>query len=184
MRKLCFILCIITLLFAFNSCVSYDENIDNYYRDIEEYNADKFMPDLLEIGAYQSIEYYCRKDEPIFPIYSMKLIVKYDAETFAKEKERLEGAYTYLQEPQKAEFDEKYYTIPVVRFSVGEFDFRVVELEDTCYPKNFGMIGISEKSCTVVYLWSYDVDCDYICAVEDDGLKEMYEYVSYRFHLE
>ena len=184
MRKFCFTLCIITILFAFNSCVFYNDKLDYYYNDIKEYHADKFMPNLDEIGECYSIKYYSRKDELIFPAYSLKLIAKYDAETFAKEKERLEDAYTYLQEPQKAEFDEKYYTIPVVRFSVGEFDFRVVELEDTCYPKNFGMIGISEKSCTVVYLWSYDVDCDYICAVEDDGLKEMYEYVSYRFHLE
>ena len=184
MKKICFILCIITLLFAFNSCVFYNDKLDYYYNDIKEYHADKFMPNLDEIGECYSIKYYCRKDELIFPVYSLKLIAKYDAEAFAKEKERLESAYTYLQEPQKFLDEEDTYTMPVVAFSIAGFDFRVVQFEDTEYPKNFGMVGISETNCQIVYLWQYAPDFDCISQPGEDRLERMLEYINYYFHME
>ena len=53
------------------------------------------MPNLDEIGDYKDAKYFIRKDESLFPEYSMQLVIKYDEEIFLKEKERLESAYTY-----------------------------------------------------------------------------------------
>ena len=47
------------------------------------------MPELDAIDEYKDIEYYSRKDESIFPEYSMQLVVKYNEEEFLKEKEIL-----------------------------------------------------------------------------------------------
>jgi len=142
------------------------------------------MPDLDEINNYKQINYFFRKDETLFVDYSMQLIVKYDDEDFSKEKERLKNAYVYLEEPQKAEWDDAFYTIPLEKVSVGGFEIKVVKLEDTIYPRKFGMIGVSNEKCEIAYLWIYAIDLDYICEENEDKNKEMKEFIEYYFSLE
>ena len=89
-----------------------------------------------------------------------------------------------MQEPQKFLDEEDTYTMPVVAFSIAGVDFRVVQFEDTEYPKNFGMVGISETNCQIVYLWQYAPDFDYISQPGEDRLERMLEYINYYFHME
>ena len=164
------------------ACIKTNSNIDNYAEDIEAYAASAFMPTLDDINEYEDVEYFSRKDNGIFPEYSMQLVVKYDEENFSAEKERLETAYTYLDEPQK--LDDTHCTIPVKTFSAAGFDFKIAKFEDTVYPKNFGMVGLSDESCEIAYLWLYAPDLDYICQTDADEIKEMNEFIAYYFSLE
>lgn len=140
------------------------------------------MPSLDDIGEYEDVEYFSRKDNGIFPEYSMQLVVKYDEENFSAEKQRLETAYTYLDEPQK--LNDEHYTIPVETFSVAGFDFKIAKFEDTVFPKNFGMVGISDENHEIAYLWLYAPDLDYICETGANEIKEMSEFIEYYFSLE
>lgn len=183
-RKILLILVSVFLTFMCCSCVKTDNNIENYADDIEKYQADLFMPNLEDIGEYKTAEYFTRKDETIFPEYSMQLIVKYDQETYFKEKERLETAYTYLDKPQKPDYDDDVYTIPIEEFSSAEFDFKIAVFEDTVFPKNFGMIGVSDEKLEIAYLWVYDQDLDYICETDENEVKAMNEFIEYHFSLD
>ena len=142
------------------------------------------MPNLDDIGEYKEVEYFIRKDVSILPEYSMQLVVKYDEEEFLKEKEKLNTAYTYLEEPQKADFDDTVYTIPLEEFSAIGFDFKIAKFEDTVYPKNFGMVGISDEMFEIAYLWIYSPDLDYICKTNANEIKKMNEFIEYYFSLQ
>ena len=142
------------------------------------------MPGLDEIGEYNDVGYFSRKDKSIFPDCSMQLVVKYDEEEYLKEKEKLNTAYTYLEEPQKADFDDTVYTIPIEEFSADGYDFKIAKFEDTVYPKNFGMVGTSDEKFEIVYLWLYAPDLDYICETTANEIKEMNEFLEYHFSLE
>ena len=85
-RVLCAILALI-LLFAFCSCDTEEEyyDINNYSEDVEFCEAEKFMPNLNELGEYIDIEYLCTKNFAFFPEHTIKLIVKYSSEDYAKE---------------------------------------------------------------------------------------------------
>lgn len=183
MKKFVAIIIVVIIMLTLCSCVTTDTDINNYDNDIKKYQASSFMPDLDDIGDYKNISYFSKKVEAIFPDYSMQLIVKYDEETFLKEKERLETAYTYLDKPQKSDWYDTDYTMPVSEFSVAGFDFKIAVFEDTDYPKNFGMVGVSDKTQEIAYLWAYCPDLDLICTVNDDAEKEMLEFINYLFSL-
>ena len=180
-RVLCVIIALI-LLFAFCACDTEEEyyDINNYSEDVEFCEAEKFMPNLNELGEYTDIEYLCTKNFAFFPEHTIKLIVKYSSEDYAKEKERLKTAYEYLDEPQISGSD---YTMPVTSFSTEGFYIRVVKFEDTRYPKNFGMVGISNETCEIAYLWVDAGDLDVICAIDDDPNKGMINKFKYWFDL-
>ena len=184
MKKCLVVFLILIITLALCSCVKIDNNIENYANDIEKYQADLFMPKLEDIGEYKGVEYFIRKDETIFPDYSMQLVVKYDKEGFLKEKKRLETAYIYLDESQKPDFDDTVYTIPIEEFSSAAFDFKIAVFEDTVYPKNFGMVGISDENFEIAYLWIYAPDLDYICETDANEIKEMNEFIEYHFSLQ
>ena len=183
MRKISVMIITLMITLILCSCVKTDNNIDNYVDDIEAYEASVFMPNLDNIGKYKDIEYFSKKDESIFPEYSMQLVVKYNEEEFLKEKEILNTAYTYLESPQKADFDDTVFTIPIEEFSAYGYDFKITKFEDTVYPKNFGMIGISDEKFEIVYLWIYAPDLDYICETNANEIKEINEFLEYYFSL-
>ena len=183
MKKIIAMITITVFALTLCSCVKTDNNIDNYSDDIKAYEASSFMPGLDKIGKYNDVEYFSKKDEGIFPEYSMQLVVKYDEEEFLKEKENLNSAYTYLEEPQKADFDDTVYTIPIESFSAYGYDFKISKFEDTVYPKNFGMVGVSDDNFEIVYLWLYAPDLDYICETNENEIKGMNEFIEYHFSL-
>lgn len=177
-----FILALVNVLYL-PSCVITDNDIDNYYDDVKNYYAGSFMPDLKTMSGYTEAEYYSRKDNNIFPEYSLQLIVRYEEDNFIKEKERLEDAYMYLDEPRKL-YDDNCYTIPVESFSISGYNFKIVNSADDSFPKRFGMIGISDEKYEIAYLWVYCPDLDYICESDDDRYEKMLEFVTTHFKLE
>ena len=97
-----------------------------------------------EIDDYIEIDYLCKESLAFFPSFSIQFIVKYDSEIFLKERIRLETAHAYIDEPQKYSGDNDY-TMPIESFSVSGFNFKIAKFDNTVYPKNFGMVGISES---------------------------------------
>ncbi len=180
MKRIITIIMMVITTLTFCSCEKTDNNIKNYGNDIKNYQAQSFMPDLDNIGEYVNIDYFSKKYESFFPEYSMQLVVKYNEEEFLKEKERLETAYTYLDKPQ---LDDTDYRMPVKQFSAYGFDFKIAVFEDTVFPKNYGMVGISDQSQEIAYLWAYCPDLDLICTISEDGQKEMLKFVDYLFDL-
>ena len=183
MKKLLSAILVVFLMFTLCSCVSSDRNIDNYLKDRMKYEATRFMPSFDSLGDYKNIEYYSRKDDGLFPEYSMQLVVSYDEDTFLSQKQRLETAYTYLEEPQTLDGDISLYTIPVTDFSYMGFDFKVAVFDDTDYPKNFGMVGISEDNYEISYLWLYAFDLDFICAKGGSEYLSMCSFMARYFDL-
>ena len=177
-------LCFLSSVYLFGQTTpQYDDDIDNYHANIKEYEADLFMPNLDEIDDYLEIDYLCEKSTAFFPSCSMQLIIKYDAQTFLKEKARLETAYTYINEPQTGYGDDEY-TIPVESFSAFGFDFKIAKFDNTVYPKNFGMVGISETNHEIAYLWLYFPDLDIICTAKEDRNEEILHFIKEHFSLE
>lgn len=183
-REILLTLLAIILTFVCCSCIKTDNNIENYADDIEKYHATLFMPRLEDVGEYKNVAYFIRKDETVFPEYTMQLVVEYDEDEYLKEKERLKTAYTYLEKAQKADWNDDVYAIPVAEFSYAGFSFRVAAFQDTVYPKNFGMVGVSDEKFAIAYLWVYAQDLDSICEVGNNGLEEMQEFVECHFALE
>lgn len=182
MKKLALLFVLIVTL-TLSSCINTDTDIANYEKYKEKYEATLFMPDLNKIGEYKNKEFLLRKDESIFSTYSMQLIVEYEKQNYLKEIERLQTAYTYLKEPQKADWDENYYTMPVTEFSLKGYDFKIAKFDDTQYPKNFGMVGVNDQKCKIAYLWLFDTDLDYICQANEDRDSKMIEETKYYFSL-
>lgn len=181
MKKILTITLAIIMALTLCACVKTDDDIANYPNHVEEYQAGLFIPDLESIGECQSVEYFCRKDIGLFPAYSMQLVVKYDEDVFTAEKERLESAYTYLDEVIKLE--DRSYRIPIVEFPCAGFDFKIAKFEDTDYPKNFGMVGVSDEKQEIAYLWFYSQDLDIICEADENELKGMNEFLEEYFSL-
>ncbi len=177
-----FMLLIVAIIISPLACSKESEDISRYDADVKQYKAENFMPALDGLGESADVDYYIRMDEGFFPNYSLRLIVTYEEAEFLAQKERLETAYAYLDAPQR-DFLDRDFTMPVTEFSTAGFDFRIVKLEDTDYPKFFGMVGISDEKCQIAYLWQYDPDLDYICEADEDPNAKMIEFVKENFKL-
>lgn len=183
MKKITALLAIMIMVLTLSACVQTKSDIADYDRHVTEFHADLFMPGLDNIGEYETVRYTSKHDDGIFPWDSMQLIVQYDEDAFSKEKELLNTAYPYLEQPLKRE-ETLDWLIPMAEFSAKGFDFRIAKFKDTEYPKNFGMVGISEEKHEVVYLWLYAPDLDLIAEGNENELKAMNEFLEYHFTLE
>lgn len=150
----------------FNGCTKTNTDIDDYLnsgKNIDEY-AKKFMPPLEELPKYENIHYqHDNIKYAIFESDSMTLDVEYDEETYKKEKEKLDDNYEFLED--KVPTFDGGYLIPENEFSVNSYEFRVVEDNSEngeSYPKSFGMLGTSDEKNSIVYLYFFDFDIDYI----------------------
>lgn len=185
MKRIAAAVLAVIMLASLSGCVSTDNDLDRYGADVVRYGAMSFMPTLESLGQYSDVQYFVRMDEGVFPAYSLRLIASYEEAEFKAEVKRLETAYTYLQEPQTADYSAgAYYTMPLATFSAAGFDFRVAQLENTVYPKNFGMVGVSREMRQVAYLWYYCPDHDFICEAGEDRSAQMEEFLNHHFEMD
>lgn len=175
MKKFIAMIAITLIALTLCSCVKTDNNIDNYSDDIKAYEASSFMPGLDNIGKYNDVEYFSRKDESIFPEYSMQLVVKYNEEEFLKEKEILNTAYTYLElpliilaRPKINLHQEGYLCLDVIeetyKNAIASGDMNVYYLSgtelmalsgddgiiDSCHPNDYGFYSMVEAISRVL----------------------------------
>ncbi|MEG2289698.1 MAG: hypothetical protein RSA29_00385 [Clostridium sp.] len=171
MRKIYLIAMIITFSLCIAGCSNSSSNLENYLNTgtLIDSKAKGTMPELENLPKYDNIKYkYTHKSMLIFESNSVALIMDYDDNTFEIEKEKLDEQYTFLNEKVNSDFDKSKYYIPQHEFSVESYDFRVIDknttynIDNTDFPKSFGMIGISEEKKSIAYLYFYDGDLDYI----------------------
>lgn len=133
--------------------------------------AGTFMPALDDLPDYENIDYqFTHRNMILFQAYSMALVVEYDTETFRTEKAALEDRYTFADKTI-CDNDDGTCILPEYKFNIEEYAFRVVkswEDETADFPHSFGMIGFFEDARTIVYLYFYDFDLDYISKIDDE----------------
>ncbi|VYU38621.1 hypothetical protein [Intestinibacter bartlettii] len=145
----------------------------------ERFNYGFFIPDIDKLPKYKNISYSSTETRAlIFKSLGESLVVDYDSETYYKEKENLEKQYTLLKDVSNLH---TLYDEPVLnkaKFSIGSYDFRVVQKykgEESYFPKDFGMIGVSDEKKSIAYLSFSDTDLDYIDDIEQ-FVKDYFKY--------
>ncbi|BCZ49204.1 hypothetical protein psyc5s11_52710 [Clostridium gelidum] len=182
---------VIIILIVFTLCIigyiKSSSNLKNYLNSgtLIDSNAKDIMPSLDDLPEYQNITYkYTHKSMFFFESHSVALIVKYEDETYKREKDKLAEKYTFLNKKVNFRSDESIYLIPEYEFSVNSYNFKVVdrsEKSNTQFPKSFGMIGISEEKKSIAYLYFYDKDLDFIGGENDKApmanfVKDYFKY--------
>lgn len=162
-------------------------NIQNYEKDLEGIgNAAQFMPELDTLGNYTDIEY--RYQITItsrlvgFISDGYALFVTYDKGEYKQQKDRILSGYSFLEKPVAPFTDD--LELPVTEFDYKGYHIKIVpdeEYIDYCACKSFMMIGFDDASSTIVYMYYYDFDLDYIAEVGDDYEEEMREFVDNAF---
>ena len=137
-------------------------------------NKAPLMPDLGEIGDPEQIELYESFHAVfIFMGETDHLVCRYTPREYARQKELLETKYVF-QDSEIYLWDEPYEYSAVV----GDYTFRILSLEEYgpdekfYYPKEFLLIGTSDKACEIVYMAYDDFELDYIPSLEEFILDE------------
>ena len=174
-----FVLAIGVKLLWFGLPVELHRGMADYEQRRAEYPFSEYvLPQTGELPQGASFKYRYRREwiGLFFFAESLLLAVTYDADTYEQEKEKLAHRKWLTQELRSGDTD---YLIPAHEFYIKSFHFRIPELRedvaDACYPKSFGMIATSDEKHTIVYLYFYDPEMDYIS--EKAGGTEMEGFV-------
>ena len=128
--------------------------------------SQKFFPKIEDLPEYEDVFHqYAETLMLFFPTETKLLVVKYDEDTYQKEKLKLEDKYVFLDNKIILDKEEDSYIIPEHKFSIKSYDFKVVEKfngEKSEFPKSFGMIGTSDEKRSIAYLYYFDSEQDSI----------------------
>jgi flagellar basal body-associated protein FliL len=159
----------------------------NSGRQIDEFSAN-VLPDLDRLPPYEDIHYQYYIKDSYFVTETMLLVVAYDATTYEAEKKNIGETYSFLSHVvsnEDGDENNQEYLMPDYEFSVGSYHFRVVATEgyeQDMYPRNFGMVGMSDELRSIVYLYFYDQDLAYIS--DSQGEERMEDFVKEYFPYE
>jgi len=133
----------------------------------EVYGANTHIPSIDELGEYESIELvYKETQQGFWIIDSLTQIVKYDSVEFECALNQINLKYSFLKETQE---DLKDCYAKINRYEIQIVD-KIEKMQDDYsydYPKCFMMIGVNKQKRTILYLYHYDSDLDYIKDLDD-----------------
>ncbi|MBP3936600.1 MAG: hypothetical protein IK954_03340 [Clostridia bacterium] len=119
-----------------------------------------------EMGEPLTVDHYryvC--EEAIFVTESDILFCRYDEEQYDEQCRRL-SALPYYTEPFSVETESEHISVsPEV--SVNGYRFRVVEDESLYFPKRMLLVGTNDSTGVILYIYTCDLDLDYIKSLED-----------------
>lgn len=128
------------------------------------------LPWLSELEPYEDYRFnYTARWFYIFEAHSYVLIVRYDTDTYAQQKEKLEADHTWLTAYLPGESSDNEHN-PV--FEMDGFHFRAVEEKPHHYPKYMLYVGTSDETREVAYIYFHDGDLDYLSPTVADFLRE------------
>ena len=186
-RIVCLLLIISCLLLTgcgdSKSVISTD--IDTYTRDCESVeNASVLMPDLADLGAYTELKYTYQEttEGVIFTTRGLALFVKYDQETYNKQKADALSAHIFLEESVMDD-EGDHYIIPCTEFEYKGYLMMIVPDDDFTFSpcKSFMMLGFNDETCVITYLYHYSQDLDFIAEKDQDLNAEMVSFVDRYF---
>lgn len=153
---------VILLSFLLSSC-----NLEELYSDFNKYEeyidktqySEKFMPKKNQINEYSSVSVYYLYIKLISN--SINLVISYDSEKYQRAKEQLFNTYQIIEETKEKYSDvgnRMLYNISPIVFNYKQFKINVVEDTSFDYSRHFGMIGCSDETNSICYMyWSiYD----------------------------
>lgn len=135
---------------------------DTYLSSVE--NSESFMPPINSFENFSSVEVYYYRVNSLFESRSINLIFTYSDENYDAAKVFIEQNYTYLQ--PKID-DENSLTITETQVLYYGYEITIVEDDSFKYPKWFGMIGYSDTSKQILFMFYYDKDRDVITSLYD-----------------
>ena len=160
--SICFVLLYTLMLTSCSKTKRYDD-VTKFAEITNEVNgAHSHIPELNELGEYESVNLFHNKTKQgLWIIDSLTLKVRYDAVKFENVLNDINSKYFFLKEKKEDLFD--CYAI------VDGYEIQVVDKSEKMqhdysydYPKCFMMIGVNRQERTIVYLYHYDSDLDYI----------------------
>ena len=154
------------MLISCNSSKVVLSNEENYNQYVDEIvDAEIFMPILTELGAYVFIDVYYYESKFIFVSQSINLIVTYSEDEYFINKSNIEDKYSFLTEP--IVIDKDSYRIPETEVTVNGFFIKVVNNDLFSYPHKFGLIGFSDSTFQISYMFYYNKDHSLISNMSD-----------------
>ena len=153
------------------------EEIKVQYATVKEESP--LMPELEEIGDPEQTELYRTRYLALFwTAETYHLVCQYTPDEYEEQKALLEADYVF----QTEDFT---YCGDLCQCSarVGEYEFRILSPvayeNDYYYPKDFMLIGTSDKDCRIVYMAFEDHDLDYIPSLGEFILDDCcWKYIS------
>lgn len=200
MKKYNLIFLFLVILLSFSGCIlgkSFtitDNNIENYLdskssvgkndRDfescIDEYAAE-VLPSISELPEYEDIFYQYYIKSSSYNTESMFLVVTYNQSTYLDEKEEIDNTFKFLDHVVKDD-DNEDFLLPEYVFQINEYEFRVIDEEQSSYmgyPWSFGMVATSDKNNSIAYLYFYDFSLDIIGRQDEE--EPMQDFVEMYF---
>lgn len=171
-----------------------DETTMEECTDIEKYDkyvektkyASQFMPKLNELDNYEEVKFgYRLVSYSIFMGFcsdGISLFVTYD-DNYYDEKEKVLNNYEYLKEDEIIYGRNESVQFPLTIFNYKGYTIQIVPNRNywsngelTC--KSFMMVGYNDSNKTIVYMYYYDFDHDYLY---EENNKETREERMHRF---
>ena len=168
-------------------------DINEYEKYVEEVSyASKFMPNLNDLGVYEDAKFGYRLSmySSFLGFYSdgISLFVTY-GDNYTETKENVLNSYEFLNENEMVDesgdiqfpltsFDYKGYTFQIVPYR----NYWTNSSSSTC--KSFMMIGYNDANNTILYLYFYDFDIDYLYdeSIHSETREEiMHEFIDDNF---
>lgn len=128
------------------------------------------LPWLSELEPYEDCRFnYTARQFAIFESHSYILILEYDGETYTRQKEKLETAYSYVTGNLPGGTSREEHS---PEFEMDGFQFRAVGEDPYDYPQYMFFVGTSDETREVAYIYFHDPDLDYLNPTVADFLRE------------
>ena len=192
---LCFILLIGMIVYDIvvpQNTIEKCTDIDKYEEYVEKVHyASDLMPDLDDLTPYLDIKfgYKCILYSSLLGFVSddISLFVTY-GDNYNEEKEKVLNYYDFLKEDEIIIDSSGTTQFPLAVFDYKGYTIRIVPNRNYytsgyCSCKSFMMIGYNDLNSTIVYLYFYDFDIDYLYDEEYTKTREkiMQEFIDEGF---
>lgn len=156
-------------------------NLVELYTDFNDYEkyinkalySDEFMPKKEEIQEYSGVSVYYLYKKLLS--HAITLLVTYDIDNYETAKEQLFANYQIIKETKEKYGPVSnriiYYISPIV-FNYKQFKINVVENSSFEYSKNFGMVGYSDETNSLCYMYWFVYDSFDLELTNDQQLSD------------
>lgn len=138
---------------------------DEYIEVVTGNNASSFFPSLDTLDVMDAIDLsYVEKNGALVRFKTLKLTILVSETNYYEVRDYYLENYSYFEGTLLDSDNDEI--IPNNEFQYNDYTFFVVNDEEFDYPKSFGMIGYSDESKEIFFLFYSDSDIDYITDID------------------